>query len=329
MRGYDYLALQNTCCIKGILAIFVLMHHLYQYSGVFNNTYLIVILQGLGYVSVAMFFFLSRYGLQISRRTKGISYVKSISKNRMLPLYVQFVFLIVVYALLYLMIGKELTPVLILQSLTWGKTIIFGGWYLQAILMLYILYYLVHGVLRQHISDNWQKKTVFHVTMFVALVAYALLNVGLGKAITYYQSIFAFLLGILWCDYRNVIDKILRKHWIISLASVLILFAVSFVAGLFFKPVTLIAAPMFVIFAIAVLIKLPVQCGVTRWLGKYYFEIYVMQGILLLLFHSNLIYIENKWLYVLVCTLTTLLLAVAVQPVFRFISSVVKGKRTH
>ena len=107
------------------------------------------------------------------------------------------------------------------------------------------------------------------------------------------------------------------------------LFAISFVGGLLFKPVTLIAAPMFVIFALIALMKLPVQCGVTRWLGKYYFEIYVMQGISLLLFHSELIHIENKWLYVLVCTLTTLLLAVAIQPVFRFISSIVKGKRTH
>lgn len=276
-------------------------------------------------MSVAMFFFLSGCGLQISRRTKGIAYANSIPRNRILPLYAQSIFLIVVYVLLYILIGKEFTPALILQSFTWGKTIIANGWYLQAILVLYALYYLVCGVLGQYIAR--QKDHVSHAIMFVALVAYALLNAGLGKAITYYQSIFAFLLGILWCDYRNIIDKILQKHWIISLASALILFAVLFVAGLFFKPVTLIAALTFVIFAIAVLIKLPVQCGVTRWLGKYYFEIYVMQGIPLLLFHSDLIYIENKWLYVLVCTLMTLLLAVAIQPVFQFISSVVKGKR--
>lgn len=226
-----------------------------------------------------------------------------------------------------MLIEKEFTPVLILQSFTWGKTIIVAGWYLQAILALYTLYYLVYGILGQHIITARQEDHVLHVTMFVALVAYALLNVGLGKAITYYQSIFAFLLGILWCDYRTVIDEILQKRWVAGFASALILFVVSFVAGSFFKPVTLIAAPTFVIFAIAVLMKLPVQCGVTRWLGRYYFEIYVMQGIPLLLFHSDLIYIENKWLYVLVCIITTLLLAVVIQPVFRFISSVVKGKR--
>lgn len=118
-RGYtDYLSLPSTNCIKGIFALFVMVHHLYQYSGLFHNTYLGGILQGLGYVSVAMFFFLSGYGLHISRRTKGIAYVKSIPRNRMFPLYVQCVFLIVAYALLYLVIGKELTPVLILQSLT-------------------------------------------------------------------------------------------------------------------------------------------------------------------------------------------------------------------
>lgn len=107
-----------------------------------------------------------------------------------------------------------------------------------------------------------------------------------------------------------------------------IAFAILFIAGLMIKYFTILAAISFVVLVLILLMRIPVNCAVTRWLGRYYFEIYVMQGISLLLFHSDLIYIENKWLYVLVCTLTTLLLAVVIHPIFHFISSMIKGKKT-
>lgn len=56
------------------------------------------------------------------------------------------------YVFLYLMIEKEFTLILILQSSTWGKTIVVNVlWYLRAILVLYALYYLIYGMLGYHI----------------------------------------------------------------------------------------------------------------------------------------------------------------------------------
>lgn len=326
MRGgdFDYLSLPNTNCVKGIFALFVLIHHLYQYSGLFHDTYIGVIFQGLGHLSVAIFFFLSGYGLRISHNTKGYQYVNAIPKKRMMPLYLQCLVLIVLYMVLYIVIGKEIKGSIVLQSFLWGGTIIVNGWYLQVILVLYGLYYLVYGVF----DRKKQNKSNLHIAMLASLAIYALVCILLGKTITWYQSIFTFMLGIVWCDYKEWFDKVLNRHWLASGITAFIAFAILFIAGLMIKYFTILAAISFVVLVLILLMRIPVNCAVTRWLGRYYFEIYVMQGISLLLFHSDLIYIENKWLYVLVCTLTTLLLAVVIHPIFHFISSMIKGKKT-
>ena len=59
-------------CLKGVFAMVVLLHHLKQHSGVFSD-YAVpsIIFQAMGYLSVAVFFFISGYGLAISWQKKG------------------------------------------------------------------------------------------------------------------------------------------------------------------------------------------------------------------------------------------------------------------
>lgn len=326
MRGgyFDYLSLPNTNCVKGIFALCVLLHHLYQHSGLFHDTYIGVIFQGLGYLSVAMFFFLSGYGLRISHNIKGYQYVNAIPQKRMRPLYLQCIVLIALYTVLYIVIGKEVKASVVLQSFLWGNTMIVNGWYLQTILVLYGLYFIIYGI----VGHEKQNKINLHIGMFAALVIYALICIFFGKTITWYQSVFTFFLGIVWCDYKEWFDKVLNKHWRANGITAFITFAILFIAGLKIKYFTILTTSAFVVFIMILLMKIPVNFAVTRWLGRHCFEIYVMQGVPLLLFHSDVIYIENKWLYVLVCTVTTLILSIGTQPVFRFISSMIKGKKT-
>ena len=61
-----YMSKDYTNCIRGIFAILVVIHHLYQYSGLFNGTYIGVLLQLSGALSVSVFFFFSGYGLMFS-----------------------------------------------------------------------------------------------------------------------------------------------------------------------------------------------------------------------------------------------------------------------
>lgn len=309
----DYLSLSNTKCVKGIFAVFVLIHHLYQHSGLFRETYIGIIFQALGYLSVAMFFFLSGYGVHISSLKKGLNYLRDLPRKRIFPLYVKCLILIMLYILLYLSIGKEISLELILKSITWGDTIITNGWYLQAILVLYILYFIIYGNIKEY----------RHPAMFAALVVYCLLNCLLGIGLAHYQSIFNFILGIIWAEYKEKVDEFLKKNYFINFMAFLICFSFSFIIGLRFPVMTFFSSVFFVILSIIILMKMPVNCAVTRRLGSYYFEIYVVQGIGMLFFHSNIIYIYNRWLYVAICILSVLLLAMILHCLFKLINKVI------
>lgn len=69
---------------------------------------------------------------------------------------------------------------------------------------------------------------------------------------------------------------------------------------------------------------IPVENRMTRWLGKYSAEIYVVQGLFLGLFHSQLLMIENPYLYVIAAGITTLAAAVLLHPVVQRIYAAVR-----
>lgn len=65
----------SSKCLKGFLATCVLIHHLYQHSGLLHQTIIGGCLQAAGYLSVSCFFFLSGYGLYASYMSKGEAYI--------------------------------------------------------------------------------------------------------------------------------------------------------------------------------------------------------------------------------------------------------------
>lgn len=69
-KDKDFLSIQNTKCLKGILAIMVLIYHLYLSLnidlGCFN-----VLFKPMGYLAVSVFFFISGFGLMSSLKMRG------------------------------------------------------------------------------------------------------------------------------------------------------------------------------------------------------------------------------------------------------------------
>lgn len=194
---------------------------------------------------MAVFFFLSGYGLRISHDTKECHYVNAIPKKRMLPLYLQCIVLIALYVVLYFIISKEVNIIIVLQSFFWGGTMIANGWYLQVILVLYGFYYIIYGL----ISRKKQNKISLHIMMFLSLIICALICILLGKIITWYQSIFAFMRGIIWYDHKGWGDKALSRHWIRSVITAFIAFAILFITGLKIEYFTILSALVLLFFA--------------------------------------------------------------------------------
>ena len=322
----DYLSKEKSTALKGIFAIFVLIHHLYQYSGLFRQTSLGTLLQAMGTFSVAVFFFLSGYGLMASYKRDGRKYINEFVYKRILSFYCILLFVAVLYFILSLCLGESFGWRIIWKTFT-GEIIV-NGWYLQAQLVFYILFWLVFLALKK--QSNAQKLII----MLIVQVAYMILVYPFLGA-TWVQSALVFVLGMIWCEYKEKIVRLFNtaKKWIITSGIVFSLFCIFFlidfyismtVISLFARIISIIC---FVIFVNLLIVKIPITNIVTKFLGEISLEIYVFQGVFLLLFRSDLIFIQNPYLYVVVVIAGTMGFALLMHPVIKRIFKIFKDKK--
>lgn len=322
----DYLSKNNCDCLKGIFAIFVLSHHLYQHSGLLHGNIFGVIFAAMGYLSVAVFFFLSGYGLMISYQKNGAAYVRQMPKKRILPFYCLILLLTLFYTIIVCVLLKEyvLTPFMIIKSLTIGGTVIGNGWYLQVQLLLYILFYVIYSIER---NSKLQISLIATFVIVYCVIAYVL---GLGSF--WYKSVLAFILGLLWGIAKQKIDLYFsnkKKIFFVAFAS-FIVFCITFIGArlLNTKATILLEMASSVFFSLLVILLsnfVKVDYGVTRFLGKISLEIYVFQGLFLSLFHSRIISITNPYVYVVVVAFCTVIFAYMINPFIKWIYKSVGG----
>lgn len=330
----NYLSLNNTTCLKGILAICIIFCHIWGElgqanpnlaDGIIGNT-IGRICTVLGYLSVALFLFLSGYGLCVQYQKKGDNYLKGFLVKRVLSLYLLNVVLIVFYSIVNIILGEDFSWEVFLQSFFFGKTIVSKGWYLQSILVWYLFFFVVFRFVK---NDKLQI-----VGMLVAFILYLIVCLVMQLNSTWYEGSFCLVLGIIWAKFFKQINQILNKNKWLFLSIVIfgILFVGSFVCGNFgFLPKPLrivsksVSACMFSICVVLFLTIIPINNPITRFLGKISLEIYVFHGFFLMLYRCNYIYINNEILYSILVLISSIVLAFVLHPLCSTILNL--GKR--
>lgn len=323
----DYLSKRNSDCLKGIFAVCVLMHHLYQNSGLLHNSVLGTGLQLLGYVSVGVFFFLSGYGLLYSYQQKGKEYLRAFPRKRLLPFYLMMILLIVIYSVYMLIMGETLTLSAVAQSFLFGATVISKGWYLQMQLLCYICFYFVFSVCR--------KKTTGLTVLTLLTAVYILVMMLLDYSASWYVSTPLFTAGMWFACCKDGIDAWLqnRRNWLLAFLGAGILFSAAYMGYRSTDLKWLDAALLtlqecaFVLGVLLVIGKVRLDCRLTRMLGAISLEVYVMQGMCLSFFQSRVVNIQNPYLYVAAVSISTVVLAAAIHPVMKAIFSLGGGSR--
>lgn len=311
MKETKYLSKEYTNCLRGIFSVLVVIHHLYQYSGLFRETYIGIILQLLGFISVAMFFFFSGYGLMFSANKNN--YINHFFSKRFLPLYCFYVFLIILYCIWTLLLEKSISPSLIIQSFFWGGTIVTNGWYLQATFFMYLLYLLVFKIFK---SSNIQI-----ITFSVGIFAYCVLCWSLNLGINWYQTIPCVVLGMIYYSQKKCIDALLKKYsWPIFIIFS-ILFAICFVLSAVSRIKVLYDVLYSMLFVCAMISFSYILCGTplienkfTKLCGEYSLEIYVTHGLFLRLI--KLEYLKNVYVYIFVVIIGTIVSSIIMKKVY-------------
>ena len=117
-------------------------------------------------------------------------------KKRVLPIYVINVLLVVIYCVqkMLLLDGVEIGNVL--RTITFGGNVVDNGWYLQVILLFYIVFYFA------------TKLTPKRVPLFCStiVVIFVVVMIALKMPVHWYVSSLAYPCGILWSRYKIMID---------------------------------------------------------------------------------------------------------------------------
>ena len=265
----DPLSVENSKCLKGIFAIIIVISHIRSTTTVLNNSPIGMILTAAGYLSVAMYFFMSGYGLSISKWKKGDAYIREFPLKRILNFYIKYLLFSLVYFIVALILNPSVLSFLSLKYLVFLDVIIQNGWYLSAVMIVYLLFYLVERIINKGIIID----SLIIYSMYV-LIVFLLFN----KEIKLFcQSSISLLLGMCFPRFEEWFYRTIgNKKYLLLYLSVFVGFCITLLLGnLSLLPeiprfiVKALSAPLFVLLILLTAQFIPVQNCVTRFLGKY------------------------------------------------------------
>ena len=211
----------------------------------------------------------------------------------------------------------------ILTSLTFGGTIIANGWYLQTALIVYILFW---GIFKLDIKDNYKI-----ALMFLACLMYIAMCIVFHMEPHWYQTVLSVILGMVWSQFKDKIDlKIAKKYTFVFIACCGLFVVSGFVykwfqvktdipaISLFSKTVYVLC---FAVIVVMLLMKLPIQCGITKALGEISLEIYMLHGMMINAIHRV---ISNEIIYIFVVILCTIISAILFNQITKRVMKLIK-----
>lgn len=137
----DSLSMDAMTCLKGVMALFVVLHHLSQ-KKLFQETGTISVFEQIGFLFVGIFFFTSGYGLYKSFITKP-NYLKGFLKRRVLPILISYYVMIAIYAVYYIIKGNDFSVAQWIFKLSGLILINSQAWFVPIIILMYLAFYFI------------------------------------------------------------------------------------------------------------------------------------------------------------------------------------------
>lgn len=303
-KDAEHLSREQTCSINGFFVLLVFLRHTVDYitPGPWDGIFWAVN-RRLDQLIVVPFLFYSGYGIMRSILAKGRRYVADLPRSRFLKVWLHFALAVGLYVLVGVWLQKGYGLKRTLLSFTGWDSIGNSNWYIFATLMMYLFTWLAFTLFR--------RSNTLAVAGLTALAVGYILVLRPIKGLWWYDTALVYPAGMIYGLNRDKIDDFLRKKaWFF-----LIFFGGAFVLCWFLRSGLWWREAMAVAFALTVLcatMKFRIENPALAFLGKYTFEIYILQRIPMLLLRGR---IPNQYVYLAVSFGLTLLLAVGFRRV--------------
>lgn len=310
----DYLSIKTVKTINGIFVLLVFARHISQYvqfSDFFLDTSFVWLDSFMGQLIVAPFFFYSGYGIMYSLMNKD-SYAKHFFKKRILPLYLQFFFIVSLFLIISLCVDgvNSLTIPKVLLSFIGWESLGNSNWYIFVVFMLYF------GVL---FSFLFLKKNHYWIGLiiFTFLSFCLVLFLRITKEPHWWNTLLCFSAGMWFSYFKERIDfqlKQTKKYWLFFIV-IFILFASLLVAykylswNILFIPLSI----SFSCFIVMLSVKFAFNSAVLAFFGSHVFSFYMLQRIPMKLFQNI---ISQPYFLFLVCFAITVIASVVFDLLF-------------
>lgn len=295
--GVDYLSVQSTSALRGLMAVAIILHHL---ANEINEGLLFSQMVRMGYLIVAVFFFLSGYGLRTQQKRKTSSQKEmDVWLRRIIFLLIIYFATTILYTAFYTIVEHQDIGVSdLILSLANGKPIPNSIWYLAVLILLYLLYWIFFGLFK-----SFEKSCLF---LLLSITVMNVCFIRFNYPYYWYYSNYAFLLGTVWSEYKVKIDGFLKSYYYHAFVVGIAAFALFYVLPVFVGYDALcrmIVTVIFPVLLVLILYKISISCKVWVFIGRISLEIYLLH-VMVYTFMSG--YISNHALWVLGSLLVTI-----------------------
>lgn len=304
-------SLDTMVCIKGIFAIMIVLFHLSQRI---ECGFLFILIGDTGYLSVAIFFFISGYGMYKHVIQSGGGYCRSIISKRLPRVILPWVIASLIYAIYWASEGGVEKIIQICDNHKNGYLLITNSWYVIAISIFYIVFFFAF----RYCKNNYKAGILFS---FIGILTYIVIAYLIGLGGWWFYSSFAFIVGMLWCEKEVAINKIEGKNYVLFIFFWAVIFIIGYILRFFnsnelhsaivYNIALLISSAGFVGFVFSILNRVSLNNQLWRFIGKISYEIYLLHELIYNILRNNKlgIYIQSDFLYVIYTLIISIIFA--------------------
>lgn len=214
----DYLSKDYSVYIKGILSIMIVFCHI-QFGRVSFLPF--KIFNYLGNFIVSVFFFYSGYGVLISALKKGKEYYAHFLKNRILKIIYIYLGFMIIYSIVYYLIGKINSFSELLGQIFSTELIVSHSWYIIDIIILYFVFWLLYRFINN-------RKKFLMLNIFCTFMIITVLMIFKFPSY-WYMTLLVFDFGLFYAYNREEIEhRYSIVYYIVSIMIFLILLPSTF-----------------------------------------------------------------------------------------------------
>ena len=293
----NYMSIKTCNSYRGFFALIVILHHISQRvtSGALAPDF-----TRIGYLAVSVFFFLSGYGLQ-KKNLSCENYSRGFLLKRIPAILIPYIIMTFLYWLTYALLGDVRSFSVVMDNfIKNGDPIVWFSWYVVCILVFYFVFF----ALMKLFGKN-------RLGMVLGGIAYYIIYVILCRALSFglwwYSTALLLIVGILLASYEEKILRFSKKYYLVIFWACWVLFFIlkTFKWTIYWSipsvwtelTLIILLSTLFVSGVVLSSLKLRFGNNFLDFLGKTSFEIYMVQGLIMLLSKNNYFNIKNDFLW--------------------------------